>query len=66
MFGPVTLRIDPLEANEVVETAKTPRAAWYEILEMEEDPELPPFEFSVASPDDGGEDLDCPEPRTPW
>lgn len=66
-FGPVSMRVDPREVHDIVyESLHNPRLAWYRILALEEDPELEPFTFSVASEDDGlGRGLWCPEEKPP-
>lgn len=58
-FGPFTMQIDPVEMVRIAEAAPSGREALERILALEENPELPPFTFLVATEDDGGEDITC-------
>ena len=58
-FGPFTMHIDETEAAEIAEAAPSGREALDSILALEEDFELPPFTFFVATEDDGGDDISC-------
>lgn len=61
-FGPITLRIDFDVMEAVIWESSTRREAWHAILALEEDPEIEPLTFAVASEDDGlGDGLVCPE-----
>ncbi len=58
-FGPITLRVDPVEAARAVDTCCTGRDKLQKVLALEENPELPPFTFLISTEDDGGEDITC-------
>lgn len=60
-FGPFIMRIDGIEAARIAQAAPSGREALEKILALEENPDLPPFTFSVATEDDGGEDITCPD-----
>ena len=58
-FGPITLRVDPVEAARAVDTCCTGRDKLEKVLALEENPELPPFTFLISTEDDGGDDITC-------
>jgi hypothetical protein len=57
-LGPFTMRITAVQILTILQT--TPgREGLQKILALEENPELPPLTFTVATDDDGGQDLTC-------
>lgn len=58
-FGPFTMQVDRIEAARIAQAAPSGREALEKILALEENPELPPFTFLVATEDDGGDDITC-------
>ena len=59
-FGPITKRITRDDAEAIIQTAPTRRAAWYALLAREEDYEAAPITFAVWAEDDGlGDGLVC-------
>lgn len=61
-FGPITMRIESATVNAIIQTTSTRREAWYAVLALEDDPQVAPLTFELASDDDGlGDGLVCPE-----
>lgn len=58
-FGPFMMRVDPFEVHRIAEAVPSGREALQRVLALEEDPELPPYRFRVATEDDGGDDITC-------
>ena len=58
-FGPFTMQLDPWEVSRLAEAAPSGREALQQVMALEEDIDIPPITFLIATEPDGGDDMTC-------